>query len=36
MFKPENVWCSIDLPIGARFYFKDTLLEVAESEDGRE
>ena len=36
MFKPENVWRSIDLPIGTRFYFKDTLLEVAESEDGRE
>ena len=35
MFKPENVWRSIDLPIGTRFYFKDTLLEVAESEDGK-
>ena len=35
MFKPENVERSIDLPIGTRFYFKDTLLEVAESEDGK-
>ena len=35
MFNPENVEHSVELPIGTRFYFRDTLLEVAESEDGK-
>ena len=36
MFSIEKIEDSLKLPIGTRFYFKDTLLEVAESEDGRE
>ena len=35
MFNPENVEYSVELSIGTRFYFRDTLLEVAESEDGK-
>ena len=35
MFNPENVEHSVELPIGTRFYFRDTLLEAAESEDGK-